>query len=115
MTVAIFQQKGDHGMEIVIKGHAGFNPQGLDIVCAACSVLAYTLLERLMQIDDEGGLTAFSSSICEDVGECVISFQGKQWAHCGIKATIDTIITGFALLQKKYPDFVKLYVRSGEK
>jgi len=114
MTTASFEHIG-YGFEATISGHAGQNPGGPDIVCAACSILAYTMLESILAIEEKGGLEEFSSSMDEEAGHYHIKLLARSWAHDEVEKIIDTISVGFALLQHKYPANVSLCMRSGEK
>lgn len=35
--------------ELKVMGHAGYNPGGPDIVCAACSTLVYALWDSMLE------------------------------------------------------------------
>lgn len=39
-----------------VKGHAGYARKGEDIVCAACSILAYTLGQNARDLERSGSL-----------------------------------------------------------
>lgn len=82
-------------MRITMTGHAGYNP-GNDIVCAAESILMRTLLESL-----EGASTRYDEK--EAYVEIVAPVNPVNiliW---------DTIKKGYRLLEKKYPQNVKLH------
>lgn len=74
---------------IDIKGHAHYAPQGEDIVCAAASILAMTLLD-----------------ICEDAE------IRREDGHISIKhgdpAAILFARRGYKLLADAYPGFVEV-------
>ena len=82
-------------MRITMTAHAGYNP-GNDIVCAAESILMRTLLESL-----EGASARYDEK--EAYMEIVAPVNPVNilvW---------DTIKKGYRLLEKKYPQNVKLH------
>lgn len=81
---------------IMIDGHSGYNP-GNDIVCASCSILTYTLLNALANMDTE----EFDTK--EYDGGFVISVKGTRESWPTVKTTIETIMLGYELLQEQYP------------
>ncbi|HKM28318.1 MAG TPA: ribosomal-processing cysteine protease Prp [Anaerovoracaceae bacterium] len=81
---------------IMIDGHSGYNP-GNDIVCASCSILTYTLLNALANMDTE----EFDSK--EYDGGFVIGVKGTRETWPEVKTVIETIMLGYELLQEQYP------------
>lgn len=115
MTTAHFEQT-DSTFEVTISGHAGYETGKPDIVCAACSMLAYTLLESILAIEDMGGLAQFNSKMEQEAGYYHITLTAYTSMVHTVEIIMSTISTGFALLQHTYPANVKLkIVRSGEK
>lgn len=112
MTEAMFNQTGST-LEVSICGHADYNPGGPDIVCSACSVLTCTLLQCVLAEEETGAYRALHTA--QDDGNFFVSAECAAWAFPKIKGIFDVITSGFALLANKYPDFVKLSVRTGEK
>lgn len=112
MTAAIFARQGNR-FAVTINGHAGYGAGGPDVVCAACSVLACTLLQCLLEIEAGGGFQAFRQE--SRSGGVRISFTAQPFAQARAEAVAETIAAGFALLAASYPNHVKLAVRSGEK
>lgn len=102
MTVAEFKRDGAT-YEANITGHAGYNP-GQDIVCAACSSLAYTLLNAAMRAADSGDLS--EASYKEDDGALLVRVCAKDHAVDRIDAIWETIAGGYAILAERYPDNV---------
>ncbi len=72
-----------------IKGHAGYKEIGHDIVCAAVSILAYTFIE-VNDVD-----------IIEYTVDAIILEYDKD-------TDISFIKTGFELIEKEYPDNVRI-------
>lgn len=82
-------------MRITMTGHAGYNP-GNDIVCAAESILMRTLLEGLEEASTKYDEKEAYVEIVAPVNPVNILI----W---------DTIKKGYKLLEKKYPQNVKLH------
>ena len=93
-TIRCENDRGEYN--ISIDGHSGYNP-GNDIVCASCSILTYTLINKLANI----GTKEFDTKEYED--GFVISIKGttKSWPE--VKTVIETIMLGYELLQEQYP------------
>lgn len=83
---------------IEIEGHAGFNP-GNDIVCAAESILMFTLTNALM--DKAADIKEITCN--EDEGEVHIKIKGTRDSKHEIKTIIETIMFGYELLMEQYP------------
>ena len=77
---------------VTLQGHAGSDVYGRDLVCAAVSALVLTLAANV-----------------EGMEGAEISLEaGNSRIQCGPdgEAAFDCICLGFALLAKKYPDYV---------
>lgn len=96
MTSVICDEYKKGKYTIVIDGHSGYNP-GNDIVCAACSVLTYTLINSLSKL----GLKKYDVLEFED--GFVISLASETETQEKTKTIIDTIMLGFEMLQEQYP------------
>lgn len=106
MTVAEFRQVGER-FEAKVTGHAGYNRNGPDIVCSACSMLSCTLLQCMMEQEAAGGLREFHQSARG--ASVYLSVAAQPSAQARVEAAFHTIISGFALLARDYPDHVRLY------
>lgn len=100
-------------VKITVEGHAGFAgkhnlPEGHDIVCSAISILSQTLVQRLMTLADENkillSLNRYEPGII-DVHAVV-----KQAHMEEAKTTLETIRTGYRMLETEYPDCIKVGV-----
>ncbi len=101
MTVATFKLVGDV-WHIDISGHAGYNKDGPDIVCSACSVLTCTLVQCLRDLEHKGAVKDIV--LVDHRGDVKLSFGVvKPEAH----AVVHTIMEGFALLDNAYPHYVR--------
>ena len=81
-----------------VAGHAGYCQAGQDVVCAAASIRAYALAQRLADI---GALdsNAFSAGGCR-VGGIGCPGAGQAMAFAA---------AGYRLLADAYPDHIQLY------
>ena len=111
MTVIRMEYQEKAGYVISIRGHAGYGaanhlPQGCDVVCAAISTLACTLLETIRIMGGLGKLDLMDSQ-CES-GDIRIRVKAKRERQDELKTTIHTIFTGFQMLNEEYPAFVTI-------
>lgn len=103
-----------HSGGIEIKGHAGYAKPGKDIVCAAVTILIYTLLQSLADLTD----TEFEDNIPESnetdntknndalpFGDVVIKYGNLSEKA---QALVDSFFIGIEFLADEYPDYVRL-------
>lgn len=112
MTTAIFRRNGN-SFEITVNGHAGYNPGGPDIVCAACSTLTYTLLQAVLALEASGGMREIASSgadfhIGKQGGSFYLGATVTDWALPRMETVVRVIADGFALLEQAYPAHVRM-------
>lgn len=55
MITVKFYEKGE-GIAMTLKGHAQTAPYGKDLVCAAATMLAYTVAQAIQFMDEQGKL-----------------------------------------------------------
>ncbi len=95
---------------LTVSGHAGYGSYGHDLVCAALSVLCYTAEEALTK---QWELTC--PTVDRSDGEYRISCQPEDEASAGLcRAVMDTVFTGFRLLEEHYPEYVCADILGGE-
>ena len=111
MTTAIFKQDGCF-FYIKINGHAGYTRNGADIVCAACSALTYTLLQCALSMQAKGQAKDVRIGNAAD-GLFAVEVETLADTRERFETVVDTIATGFLLLQHKYPKNVQLHVIDG--
>lgn len=96
-------------LRVAVKGHAGSGEKGHDLVCAAASILVYTL----------AGNVAQWSTDHKRIRRPIIDIkEGNATVACcpvhGTKAIItmmfDSICAGFDVLQQRYPDNIRYSV-----
>ena len=90
-----------NGLRFSMDGHAGYGPVGSDIVCAACTILATTLISRCVHIAEPG-----------DITECILEpgaarleikpLRRKLRAEC--RVIFAAFREGFELLAQRYPE-----------
>lgn len=99
MTEIKLTQKEDR-VRVSIHGHALVNP-GNDPVCAALSVLTYTMIGNLDKLEEAGKIRDLIVDI--DDGHVIVSFTDlkKKW-----KGVWDVLSVGYRLLADEYPDNV---------
>ena len=89
-----------------VKGHAGANAPGNDIVCASASILAYTLAQNI-KMSEERGLLKYSPKIKLKEGDSIITCRAKdEETYTEILHTFLVIQTGYMLLAHNYPQYV---------
>ena len=89
-----------------VKGHAGHNAPGNDIVCASASILAYTLAQPIKMSEERGHLK-YSPKIKLKEGDSVITCRAKdEETYTEILHTFLVIQTGYAVLAHNYPQYV---------
>ena len=94
IKVTYYEEHDEISMKV--KGHADYAPYGEDVVCAAVSTLAQTLLAYL-NIDNE----KFDYSMRE----------GLIWAYAkgsNVRTAFHVIMAGFHLIEENYPDYLTI-------
>lgn len=91
--------------ELEMTGHAGFAAAGKDVVCAAASMLAYTIAFNVWIAGKDGKL----ESPCEiqmESGNVWISCRPKEAYREEVRLLFAYVQRGYDLLAKYYPDNV---------
>lgn len=86
-----------------MEGHADFGPLGSDIVCAAATMLASTLVQNMVRRLDE-------SQILEcrlDSGHAVVKVSPiRKRVRRECRVIYAAVLQGFELLAQRYPEHV---------
>lgn len=90
---------------IKVKGHSKTAPSGQDIVCAAATMLVYTLGESVIE---NQGLLNKRPDVDIKKGEARISCSPKPDGRRDIETVFNTVLCGFRLLAESYPKAVKI-------
>lgn len=101
-SISVWKEGGVRTVELL--GHAGYAPQGADIVCAGLSALSCAMMEALRREEDSGALETLSI-VCEP-GYVSVSVRPKPAKRARIGGILDTCLAGFSLLAKGYPAHV---------
>lgn len=94
--------------EVSVKGHANFDEEGKDIVCASASTLLYTIktcLEKGEEMLQEGSL-----KLSVKKGKAKVSCVPKESYEGNVDVIFWTVLNGFEALAEAYPDYVTLII-----
>jgi uncharacterized protein YsxB (DUF464 family) len=97
-------------LELEIKGHAGQNEKGKDIVCSAISTLFYTLARSVVE---SGNMLTKKPIIKNKDGNGYIKCSPKKEYAGNIARSFWTILIGFEMVANEYKDFVTLDIWGG--
>ena len=92
-----------------VTGHAGSAPVGQDLVCAAVTVLIWTLCDRVTERPGYWPMVAQSEADATIEVRC--RPERGQVRSC--IELLDTIAAGYALLAEHYPEFVRMETVEG--
>lgn len=93
---------------VSVSGHAGSAKKGEDLICAAASMLTYTLAKAVGDLEELGAL--YEAHIDMEDGKAEISCKPKSRMKHAARIAFDTVMGGFLLLSQKEPGFVSLRV-----
>lgn len=109
MTTVEYSNRG--GMfRLKADGHAGWEgtEPGRDLVCAAESMLAYTLLQSLQDARERGWIQELDTDIWDGgvLAEAVPAPDGMV----RVATIYHTVLTGYRMLSRRYPHNVEVLV-----
>lgn len=108
MIQATFKKDEDsNALVMTVKGHAGQNKKGHDLVCASASILAYTVAQTIKYIHAQGGLKKKPRIELND-GDALIVCKPKEEYYAEALHTFFVAEVGFSLLANNYPQYVEL-------
>ena len=84
--------------EIVIKGHAGYDEAGKDIVCAAVSSMAITTINNIIALDD-------SIDYEENSGLLIIRIKEDTKVN---QKLLNNLVRMFTELETQYPKNIEI-------
>lgn len=93
--------------EMMIDGHAGSDEKGKDIVCAAVSILFYTLGENLWQ---SASMLWEEPIVRQEDGNGYIVCHPKEEYEGNVACMYRTIMMGMKMMAEHYPEYVSLKV-----
>lgn len=89
---------------VTVKGHAGSDEPGKDLVCASASILAYTLAANVANLEEQGAVRDMTAELRE--GDTEIACTPNRRNRAVITLIFDTVCAGFELLAKQYPQYI---------
>lgn len=93
--------------DISILGHCNAGRiNGYDLCCCAVSMLSFTLMDSLKKLKLKGFDYSYGG------GWCHIKFKNRGRNYTKALLVIETVMNGFELLRKKYPENINLQERS---
>lgn len=107
MTKVRFELAGNRTLVLTLSGHAGAAPAGIDTVCAAASMLAYTVAQEVLEMEDKGKLRK-KAHIKLDKGEALITCKPKKSAWSEALHLYKVAQTGYRLLAANFPENVQV-------
>ena len=95
IRVNVFKDSDGNCRGIQLKGHAGYDDYGRDIICASVSALALNMANSVEQFTDDG----FDGSVEEESGAFEFSF----------KLLMDSLILGLRNIAETYGEqYIKI-------
>lgn len=108
MITAEFTTHKDSGsISLRMTGHAGAAEAGSDIVCAAASILAYTVAQTLQFMHEQGSLQK-KPHIQLKEGDTIIVAKPKPESYAEVLHTFFVAQVGFHLISHNYAQYVRL-------
>ena len=108
MITAQFSTDKEAGsIALKLTGHAHSAEKGRDTICAAASILAYTLAQTLQFMYEEGGLHKKPHLKLKE-GDALIIAKPKKESYEEALHTFFVAQVGFHLLSHTYPQYVTL-------
>ena len=106
MLKVTFDEK-DNLLTLKLEGHAGQADVGHDIVCASCSILAYTLAQIVKRATREGDVKA-DPVIKLESGDALIACEPTEECYGTLKSAYIYSQIGYELLAYNFPQYVGL-------
>ena len=107
MVKARFELADKGTLVLTLSGHAGAAPAGVDTVCAAASMLAYTVAQEVLEMQGKGKLRK-KATVKLDRGEALITCKPKKNAWSEALHLYKVAQTGYRLLAANFPQNVQV-------
>ena len=107
MVKARFKLADKGALMLTLSGHAGAAPAGVDTVCAAASMLAYTVAQEVLEMEGKGKLRK-KATIKLDQGAALITCKPKKCAWSEALHLYKVAQTGYRLLAANFPENVQV-------
>ena len=101
MTTVIWEPEA---LCLSVKGHAGAAPAGEDLVCAAASILAWTLADTVTETAEFYGHVR----VREHGAEITVRAAPEEDCEERCRAVFETVARGFSLLAEKHPEYIRM-------
>lgn len=95
--------------ELMVSGHANYEEKGKDIVCAAVSILFYTLHDSLNKLDEKALKEPIEKVVDKDYS--LIACKPSDAFQGNVALLFWMALNGIELLANDYPDHVSLEVK----
>ena len=89
---------------LTIEGHAHAGEPGHDLVCAACSALAYTLAANVGNMEANGHVRNVIVNL--EPGNAEIDCDARIGSKMIVERIFESICVGFEILAKDYPQYI---------
>lgn len=107
VKVEFFTNKESGSITLKLSGHAGQANKGEDIVCSACSILAYTVAQTIQFMYEEGNLQKKPHLKLQE-GDTIIVAKPKKESYTEALHAFFVVQVGYHLLAHNYPQYVTL-------
>lgn len=109
MVVARFSMdEKKKAVTLRLKGHAGQNTYGNDIICSAASILAYTVAQNI-KMAEARGILKYPPTVKLRDGDSIITCRAKDDdSYAELLHTYLVVQAGYQLLAHNYPQFVAI-------
>lgn len=107
MVKARFELADKGTLVLTLSGHAGAAPAGVDTVCAAASMLAYTVAQEVLEMQGKGKLRK-KATIKLDQGAALITCKPKKCAWSEALHLYKVAQTGYRMLAANFPENVQV-------
>ena len=107
MVIAKFTMDESRRMVTLrVKGHAGQNTPGNDIICSSASILAYTVAQNV-KMAEKRGILKFPPRLKMKSGDFIITCRAKDDESYEELLHLYLVVqTGYVLLAHNYPQYV---------
>ena len=103
IRVNVFKDSDGNCRGIQLKGHAGYDDYGRDIICASVSALALNMANSVEQFTDDG----FDGNVEEETGHFTFRFTGDISKES--KLLMDSLILGLKNIEEAYgEEYIKI-------
>lgn len=107
VRVILCRDTGVGTISLTVSGHAGQAEEGHDLVCSACSILAYTVAQ-VVTTERFAGSFKTEPIIVLSKGGAYICCEPTKEMYYEILHTFYVAEVGYTLLSLNYPQFVEL-------